>query len=49
MRLDLGVQARANAVDDGAKLILGHSLALSGRRSGKSSSENAASSRPTAT
>jgi hypothetical protein len=49
MRLELGVQARANAVDDGAKLILGHSLALSGRRSGKSSSENAASSRPTAT
>ena len=49
MRLQLSVQTRANAVDDGTKLILGHSLALSGGRSGKSSTENAASSRPTAT
>jgi hypothetical protein len=49
MGLELSVQTRANVVDDGTKRILGHSLALSGGRSGKSSSENAASPRRPAT
>jgi len=49
MGLELSVQTRANVVDDGTERILGHSLALSGEGSGKSSSENAASPRPPAT
>jgi hypothetical protein len=49
MGLELSVQTRPNVVDDGTKRILGHSLALSGGGSGKSSSENAASPRPPVT
>ena len=49
MGLELGVQTGSNVVDDGTKRILGHSLALSGGGSGKSSSENAASPRTPAT
>ncbi len=49
MSLELGVQTRSNVVDDSTKRILGHSLALSGAGSAKSSSENAASPRTPAT
>jgi hypothetical protein len=49
MSLELSVQTRSNVVDNGTKRILGHSLALSGGGSAKSSSENAASPRTPAT
>jgi hypothetical protein len=49
MSLELSVQAGSNVVDNTPKRILGHSLALSGGGSAKSSSENAASPRTPAT
>jgi hypothetical protein len=49
MGLELSLQTRANSVDDRAELILNHSLALCEAGSGKSSTEDPATSSPTAT